>query len=70
VVFCQTVCRFGLLELRWGLFLWFLQQTNDLYEESTIKQQDPKRITQGNGHNTSDLNYLLITDLNTIEEQI
>jgi hypothetical protein len=50
--------RFVFYDLHRGLFLWFLQQINDLYEEATIKQQVTKRITQGNGHNTSDLYFI------------
>jgi hypothetical protein len=41
-----------------GLSLGVLQQINDLYGATIDKQQDTKRITQGNSHQTSDLNFI------------
>jgi len=37
---------FVFYDLHRGLFLWFVQQINDLFEEATIKQQVTKKITQ------------------------
>jgi hypothetical protein len=36
----------------------FFAAMNDLYEDTTINQQDTKRTSQGNDHNTSDLNFI------------
>jgi hypothetical protein len=60
VAFCQTLCIFCPLKLRWGLYWWFLvclQQVNNSNVTMECTQQDARSITQEIAINTSDLIY-------------